>query len=174
MPYVTISSGLTLTVPTNGTRNWGSTMRSTTWQKISEHQHTGSGDGAKMVTDSLTDYCVTISKIAKNVGFFQRTPGLAPSSTTQAIDWSLGAIVPLSLASASGDVTLTASNPATAGRYRLIITQGATPRDITWFAGVKWENGQAPILSTSNGAIDIIDLYYDGTYYYGEFKNAFA
>lgn len=173
MPYVTITSGLTLTIPTNGTRNWGSTMRATTWQKISEHQHTGSGDGAKMVTDSLTDYCVTIAKIAKNVGFHHRTPGLAPAGTSQAIDWSLGAIVPLSLASASGDVTLTFSNPSAGGRYRLIIDQGATPRDISW-PTIKWENGQAPILSTANGAIDIVDLYYDGTSYYGEFKNAYA
>jgi hypothetical protein len=172
MPYVQVTSGLTLTIPTNGTRNWGSTMRNTTWQKISQHQHTGSGDGAKMVTDSYTDYSVTLDKLAKNIGFYQQT-GLTPSGTSQAIDWANGAIVPLDLGAASGDVTLSFSNPTRGGKYKIIITQAATPRDIFW-PTIKWENGQSPLLSQSDDAIDIVELYYDGTSYYGEFKNSYA
>lgn len=174
MAFTTLSLGLTLTIPTSGTKNWGSTLYSTTWTKISQHNHTGSGDGNQMVTASYTDYSVTTAKLAKNSGRFQKASSLAPAGTTQTIDWNDGVIQKLDLGSASGDVTLTLSNPAQGSTYRLFVQQGATARALTWPAAVKWANGQAPILSTDASAIDVIKLYYDGTNYYGEWNLAYA
>lgn len=59
MAYTTLNLGLQLTIPTSGTRNWASTLYSTTWTKISQHRHTGSGDGNQMVTASYSNLSVT-------------------------------------------------------------------------------------------------------------------
>jgi len=170
MPFETLALGLTLTLPTNGTRNWGTTLKNTTWTKISEHRHTGSGDGNQIITASIAAEAVTGAKLAKNWGKFQRVAGLAPAGTTQTIDWDDGLIQNLSLASASGNVTLTLDNPLTGALYRVQITQGATPRTLVWPAAVLWPQGVDPILSTGNGDVDSVWLYFDGTSYFGEWE----
>ncbi len=179
MAYTTLSLGLTLTIPTSGTRNWASTLYSTTWTKISNHGHTGSGDGNKMVTSSYTDLSVTSAKIAnntivklnlsKNLALTQAAT-LSPSGTTQTVDWSNGNWQKLSLASASGNVTVTLSNPIEGALYKLFVIQGAAPLDIVWPASVKWPQGQAPILSTGASEVDIVTIYFDGTSYYGDWE----
>lgn len=171
MPFTTLSLGLTLTIPTNGTKNWGTTMFSTTWTKISQHQHTGSGDGNKMVTASYTDNSITTVKLSKNIGVTQNATTLAPAGTSQAVNWNDGNVQLMTLASASGDVTLTLSNPTEGASYKLYVTQGATPRNLIWPAAVKFPQGQAPILSTTNGAVDVIELYYNGSIYLSEWEN---
>ncbi len=173
MAYQTLSLGLTLTIPTSGTRNWGSTLLATTWTQISQHQHTASGDGNQLVTGSYTDYSVTGIKLSKNIYVTQATT-LTPVGTTQTVNFNLGNVQKLDTGSASGDVTLTFSNPSTGGTYTLFIIQGVTSRLITFPATVKWPQGQAPILSTANGSIDKITFYYDGTNYYGDWEVAYA
>lgn len=169
MPYETLSLGLTLTLPTSGTTNWGSTIKSTTWTKISQHQHTGAGDGAQMVTNSLADYAVTTVKLDKNYGVTQAT-GVAASGTAATLDFANGRAQFLDVSGASGTVVLTLSNPGIGTDYFIWITQGATARDVTWPAAVKWPQGVAPILSTANGAVDLIWLYYNGTHYRGTWE----
>lgn len=173
MPYTTLTLGLTLTIPTNGTRNWGTTMKNTTWTKISQHRHTGSGDGQQIPTAGIADYAVTTIKLARNIGQTQQS-ALAPAGTTQTIDFNNGTIVPLSLASASGDVTLTLSNPSTGSTYILLITQGATPRGITWPAAVKWANGEPIQLSQVVSRIDKVTMYWNGTNYFADWDQAYA
>lgn len=174
MPYTQLTLGLTLTIPTVGTRNWGQTMLTTTWTKISQHAHTGSGDGAQLGTSAITDHAITRDKLAKNIGLFPYGTPSAPAGTTQTLDFANGSIQTLDLGSASGDLTLTLSNPVAGVKYRLHVIQGATPRDITWPASVKWANGQKPILSQTDDAIDVIDLYYDGTNYFGDWNLGYA
>jgi hypothetical protein len=174
MPYTTLSLGLTLTIPTNGSRNWGPTLLNTTWTKISNHQHTGSGDGNKMVTNSYTDNSVTLIKMHKAAGFFVYSTILLPVGMTQTIDWSNGSFQILDLDSATGDVTLTLDNPLSGALYRIKVIQGATPRDLIYPAAVKWPQGQKPILTQTNNAIDIIELFYDGTNYFGAWENDFS
>lgn len=174
MAFTTLNLGLTLTIPTSGTLNWGPTLLSTTWTKISNHNHTGAGDGNQMVTGSYSDHSITPVKLAKNAGAFQYTTVLAPSGTTQTLDWVNGSIQTLDLGSASGDVTVTLNNPTTAVLYRIFVIQGATPRDIVWPASVKWPQGQNPILSQVDDAIDMVELYFDGTNYYGQWELSFA
>ena len=109
MPYETLNLGINLTLPTTGTSNWGTTLKNTTWTKISEHGHTGSGDGAQLVTNSYANLSVTSAKLAKNIALGVAAT-LTPVGTTQTIDFDLGNIQTLDLSSATGDVTLTLSN----------------------------------------------------------------
>lgn len=173
MPYTTLNLGLQLTIPTSGTRNWASTLYNTTWTKISNHKHTGSGDGAQLVTASYTDLSVTSGKLAKNIALAQATT-VTPSGTTQTVNFNDGNNQKIDLGSASGNVTVTLSNPQTGALYRIFLIQGATARTITWPASVRWPQGVAAILSTANGAIDIVELYYDGTNYYADWNVGWA
>jgi hypothetical protein len=202
MAFTTLSLGLTLTIPTNGTKNWGTTLLNTTWTKISNHKHTGSGDGNQLVTASYAADSVTDAKLrlanagwlrARNaagsadknlirlnasdqgeigvlVGQLQKAAALAPAGNTQSIEWKDGNIQTLDLGSASGDVTLTLLNPVQGARLRLHVIQGATPRDVIWPAAVKWPGGQKLILSQTNDAVDVVELYWDGTNYFGTWE----
>lgn len=283
MGYQTLALGLTLTIPTAGTRNWSQTLYSTTWTKISAHDHTGSGNGAQLgsnallnlavTTGKINDLAVTTAKIADQnvttgkladlsvttaklaalgvttakiadlnvttgkladaavtslkiadanvitakiadanvttakiadsnvttakiaalavtgakiaaatitsdklaVNFAQiQAATLTPVGTTQTIDWNTGMIHKLNLGSATGNVTVTLSNPIAGASYRIFVTQGATARSIVWPAAVKWPQGQTPILSTANGATDSLELYYDGTSYFAQWQVNFS
>jgi hypothetical protein len=169
MPYTTLALGITLRIPTSGTKSWGPTVLSDTWTKISQHRHTGSGDGNQIPTGGIVNRAVTSGKLALNIAHGQGAT-LTPSGTTQDIDFDDGNTQRLDLSSASGDVTLTFSNPQAGAVYRLLIEQAATPRAITWPVAVLWPQGQAPILSDSSGAVDMIELYYDGTSYFGKWE----
>jgi hypothetical protein len=174
MPYTTLNLGLSLNLPTNGTRNWGTTMRSTTWTKISGHDHSGGGNGTQIPTGGLADRSVTSAKLALNWGEVVATT-LTPAGTTQTVDWANGKVQTLDLGSASGDVTATLSNPSSGAEYKLLIIQGATPRAITWPGTVKWANGQAPILSElANDEVALVKLLWNGTSYYGGWDIQYA
>jgi hypothetical protein len=169
MAFEQLTLGLTLTLPTQGSVNWGPTLKSTTWTKISQHGHTGSGDGNKIAAAALVDNIVDKSKLALNLALNQAAV-LTPVGTSQTIDWNLGNIQYLDLGSATGDVTVTLSNPVAGGIYKIWVTQSATPRDIIWPASVKWPQAQKPILSQGNDEIDLVDLFYTGTEYRGQWE----
>ena len=170
MPYETLNLGINLTLPTTGTSNWGTTLKNTTWTKISEHRHTGSGDGAQLVTNSYANLSVTSAKLAKNIALGVAAT-LTPIGTTQIIDFDLGNIQTLDLSSATGDVDITLSNPQAGGLYKIWVIQGAVFRDLNFPVGaVKWPQGQKPILTQSNGAVDLIELYYTGSDYRGQWE----
>jgi len=127
-----------------------------------------------MVTASYSNLSVTSAKLAKNIALGQASSTLSPSGTTQTVDLDNGVTQKLDLSSASGNVTLTISNAQSGGLYRLFVIQGATARDIVWPASVKWPQGQVAILSTANGSVDIVELYYDGTNYYADWQVGWA
>lgn len=171
MAFTTLNLGLTLTIPTVGTRNWGQTLLQTTWTKISQHAHTGSGDGNQLGASAISDYAITRDKFAKNLGFFPYGTLLAPTGTSQTVDFSNGSHQKLDLENATGDVTVALSNPVAGARYTLLVIQGSTARDIVWPAAVLWPQGQKPILSETENAVDKIEFYYDGSNYYGDWDN---
>lgn len=74
---------------------------------------------------------------------------------------------------AAGPLVITLSNPVTGGAYLIKIIQGATPGTVTWPANVLWGAAGAPVLSLATGDIDIINLFYDGTDYYGTYALGF-
>lgn len=104
------------------------------------------------------------------------TTTYVPTGTTQTIDWNNGNVQMIDLESASGNVTLTLSNPKTGASYVLKIQQdgGGGARNIVWPAAVLWAGGIEPIISTENNAIDVIALLYDGTNYFGSFIQNFS
>lgn len=169
MAYETLDLGLELTLPTNGTTNWGTRVKDTTWTKISSHDHTGSGNGQPIGTTALSDGAVTTAKLASNFGVTVYTIA-PPGGITATVDFANGMIQFLDLGSATGDVTITLSSPEEGGIYRLFVTQAATPRDLIWPASVKWPQGQKLLLSSADNAIDCVTLIHSGGVYYGDWQ----
>lgn len=172
MGFTTLNLGLSLTIPTDGTTNWGTTVFNTTWKRISQHQHTGGGDGNQIPTAGIANNAITTAKLAKNLGQ-EIASTLTPVGTSQTVNFNNGIIQRINLGSASGDVTLTLSNPENGGIYWIIVEQGATPRDLVWPASVKWPQAQKPILSDANKT-DLIVLMYDGSVYRGLWELDFS
>ena len=169
MPYETLNLGINLTLPTTGTSNWGTTLKNTTWTRISQHRHTGGGDGAQLVSSSYANNSVTSDKLAKNIALGVAAT-LTPAGILQDVDFNLGNIQTLDLSAAAGNVTLSFSNPQAGAVYKIWVTQGAVFHDLIFPAGVKWPQAQAPILTQSNGAVDLVELYYTGSEYRGQWE----
>lgn len=161
MAYETLDLGIELTLPTSGTRNWGSTLKSTTWTKISSHDHTQGGQGNQIPTAGIVDDAVTSAKLAPNLGLTQKSDTVVTGNNqTVAIDWGNGMIQVIDCTAATGTLTITMSHPEPGATYRLFFKQPATALTITWPAAVKWPQGQAPIFTASSGAVDSVTLYY--------------
>lgn len=174
MGYTTINLGLSLTIPTSGTRNWGQQVLNGTWNKISEHDHTGGGKGIQLSTAAISNGSITTAKLADNIGSTV-VPVKTPVGTTETIDFDDGMIHFLDLGSASGNVGLTLSNPEVGAVYRIFIIQAAAPKNVTWPVGVKWPQAQAPLLSQTNDAVDSVTLVHvGGGVYYGEWQLDYA
>jgi hypothetical protein len=90
---------------------------------------------------------------------------LAPSGTTQTVNWANSNVQVIDLGSASGNVTLTFSNPASGAAYILKVIQGATARTLTFPAAVIWESGSAMVLTSTDDAVDIASCTYVGSNY---------
>jgi hypothetical protein len=100
---------------------------------------------------------------------------LTPTGTTETINWDNGNGQILSLASATGTVVLTLSNPKEGATYFVKVIQHATtPRNVTFPATVKFPGGTAPTISTGASAIDTVVLFFDGTNYFANFAQAYS
>ena len=91
---------------------------------------------------------------------------LAPSGTTQSINWDNGSIVNLNLASATGTVVLTLSNPKSATSYLIKVTQGATPRNLTFPTGTTQAGGGGVTYTGVANQKDLIAVLWDGSNYF--------
>jgi len=92
------------------------------------------------------------------------------SGTTKTIDLSAGQAQKLTM---TGNCTLTLTNPLAGQSYLLKLVQDATgSRTMTWPAAVKWSLSTPPTLSAAN-KIDLINLYWDGTNYFGSFITSY-
>jgi hypothetical protein len=94
------------------------------------------------------------------------------SSTAVTVNWNDSNI---QLVTLTGNATLTFTNPASGGRYVLIVKQDATgSRTVTWPAAVLWSGGSAPTLTTTASKVDVISFLYDNVnskYYAGSTLN---
>jgi hypothetical protein len=94
------------------------------------------------------------------------------SGASKTVTWGAGQKQRITI---SANTTLTFSAPPGVGNFLLKCIQGTgAPFTITWPATVKWPGGDAPTLSSTNGAIDIVSFYYDGTSYFGVASLDFA
>ena len=91
---------------------------------------------------------------------------LVPTGTTQTVDWSKGNSQVLTLASASGNVTLTMTNPKPGASYIL--------KGIVWPITVLWPDSVTPVVSTSASVVDIVSLFWDGVHYYAAIGQNYA
>jgi hypothetical protein len=158
--YQTISLGLTLTVPTASTRNWTQQLLTGAWEKISEHDHTGSGSGAQL----------TGASIAPNLGLVQVGVQVITdaSPATVTLDWNGGNIHLIDVTARTAAITIALSNPTAGASYKIFFKNPATALAVTWPLAVKWPQAQAPIWTEALNSVDSVDLYYDaiaGVYY---------
>ena len=95
------------------------------------------------------------------------------SGTTKTLDFSAnGYAQKLTL---TGNVTLTFTAPPAAGSPIVLrLLTGAGSFTVTWPATVKWASGTAPTITTTASRMDLINLYYDGTNYYGSYAQNFT
>lgn len=63
MPYISYNGGLTIKSPTSGTENYEQTMRTDTYTKISQHDHTGNGRGTQLGTASFANDSISDIKV---------------------------------------------------------------------------------------------------------------
>jgi hypothetical protein len=84
------------------------------------------------------------------------------------IDWNManGEQATITL---GGNRTMNAPTNLVAGKtYTLFIYQdNSAPRTLIWNAVFKWSGGTAPVLSSGNAELDIIEFKCDGTSLYG-------
>lgn len=168
MGYEQITDGLTLTIPTSTTQNWGPNLKQQAWKPISGHDHT-TGKGNQIPTGGIANGAVTNAKLAVALQDVEAA-ALTPVGTTQTIDFALGKKQTLNLGSASGNVTVTLSNPVAGASYSVKVNQGATARLIVWPASVLWAQGAEPTQYQEINSKNIIWLEYDGTNYYGDWE----
>lgn len=95
-------------------------------------------------------------------------PTASTASTSHSIDLATSQVQKLTLEHSLS--TLNLNNPRLGVSYILFFIQGSGgSKTVTWPASVKWPAGVAPVLSTTAGDIDIFNLIYDGTNFYGTF-----
>jgi hypothetical protein len=173
--YTTINLGLTLTVPTSGTRNWGQQVLTGAWNKISSHDHSGGGQGNQIDTAGLASDSVTSDKLAPNIALTQASlitvTGVNQSVT---VDFDLGNIHVINLQAATGTLTVSFANAQAGAEYKLFFINPATALTFTWPAAVKWPQAQEPIWTESSGAVDGVSLYYTGAVYYSDWQLNFS
>jgi hypothetical protein len=88
------------------------------------------------------------------------------------IAWGAGAKQKITL---NADCTLTMTPPTGVTDLQVRIIQDVVGgRSAIWPASIKWLGGALPTLSTSPGASDIIDLFWNGTDYFAEPNLKFA
>jgi len=88
------------------------------------------------------------------------------SGASKTIDLSTCPVQKMTMTAAC---TLTLSNPQSGQNYLLQLLQDATGNfQMTWPGTVKWPGATGPTLSGANKT-DLINLYWDGTSYFGSF-----
>lgn len=93
-----------------------------------------------------------------------------PSTVTVAADaatinWSNGSVQIFDLQGSTAAVTLTLTNPVTAGSYYIKVIQGDNGDTITWPGTVDWPAGTAPTITAADDSVDIVACLYDGSSY---------
>ena len=92
------------------------------------------------------------------------------SGTTSTIDWTTGNKQALTL---TNDCTLSFTAPRGCCSLTLRIIQGGVGGHMITWPAMYWPGGLPPTLTSEAGSVDVVNLYYDGTNYYGEVINDF-
>lgn len=85
------------------------------------------------------------------------------SGSSDTIDWNEGSFHKSTL---TANCTYTFIAPNHVGVLVLRVIQDSTPRTITWPSTVLWPGNIDPILSQTNGSIDLFTFFWNGTNYF--------
>lgn len=141
----------------------------------------GSNTGAGVAGDIDLQTGTSSSGTPGNIvvtGPLRTSTGYVVSPSVNAITGTSTMVLDLSLASYYV-ITLTANavigvtNEVAGGAYVIEIIQGSGSYAVT-FSGILWPSGTAPSISVGSGAVDVINLAYDGTRILGTFAQDFA
>lgn len=150
----------TLTVKGSGTTSGTSSLKTTD----------SGGNATFEVLDNGT--AKSAGQVGSSAGATPNTE--TPSGTTETIDWDNGNYQVLDLESASGNVTLTLSNPVAGFAYFIEIRQDSTtPLDVIFPSSVKFAGETAPYtldVSTGANAVDAVSLAWNGSEYIASFS----
>lgn len=158
MSFETLAGGLELVLPTNNTKNWGTVVRNSTWKKINDHTHTGTGDGNKLSGSSLSDNSIDKAQLAKNLAGYVKSEVVLANNITA--DLNEGTIFDLDLSAATGSVNLTVLNPLEGGKYTFVLNHGATAELILWPAAFIFPDGVEPTQYSVINSIDKVEAVY--------------
>lgn len=101
----------------------------------------------------------------ENTAYFDAEVDNGDSGAADTIDFTKGNKQKSTL---TGNCTFTFTAPG--GQCNLIlrlIQDASGSRTVTWPGTVKWPQGNAPTLTTTANAVDVVALYWNGTSYYG-------
>lgn len=153
-----VGTDVTSTVPV--TREAEYTVGATTFYIVVRFASEGSSSGSVWYDDlELTDLVPFTDTLVnfKNLGL---------KSAAFQVDWKEGSS---QYAEINGtNLAITLVNPEPGGHYRLYLKQNSQPDTVTWPTNVKWQNNTIPVLSTTTGRIDRINLEWTGAVYLGE------
>jgi hypothetical protein len=110
---------------------------------------------------------VTIGTITETIGYLYSAEITATPSSAFTVNWIVKHVQRITITGVALDVTFT--DPATPCKLVLIIVQGDGDDTIDWTneASILWPGGVDPVLTTANGAVDMVTFYFDGTSYLG-------
>ena len=121
------------------------------------------GMALRMLSDDLNPTLGgELNTNSKTIGGIETSNG--NSGTSKTIDWRLGNHQSITM---TGNCTFTFIAPTRACALSLRIINDATAGRTKIFPTMKFSNGTPLIWSTDANAIDILNLYYDGSTYYG-------
>jgi len=92
------------------------------------------------------------------------------SGTAQTLSLANGTLMAVIM---TGNCTFTMPTVVAGVSFALIVSTGAGSFTGT-FTGVKWPNGVSPTVTTTASRWDIFTFVSDGTYWYGNFSQAYA
>ena len=174
MGYTNLNLGLSLVIPTSGTRNWGGTLLSSTWSKISSHDHSGSGNGNPIPTAGIADASITSAKLAPNIALDEFSFSVTGASPTAAVNFNNGNIQFIDVTAATGTVTVTFSNQQVGAEYQLYFIRPNASLPTVFSSPIRWAQGVAPIWTQASGSPrDLVKLYIANGAIYGEWEPNF-
>ena len=101
--------------------------------------------------------------------YTEGTVGIGNSGTAQTLSVSTGTAITVTM---TGNCTFTMPTAVTGQSFILIINTGSGGFTGT-FTSVKWPSGIAPTLTTTASRWDIFTFISDGTYWYGNYAQAY-
>jgi len=112
MPFLTTTGGLNFSYPTDGTTNWGSTLK-TSFNTISGHNHTGAPNGVQLGTNSLQNNAVVGTKFRLTNDSFLRGRNAADSADVNILKVTSGDA--LQFGNGTSNATISAANITLSG-----------------------------------------------------------